>query len=280
MTTHRNITCDTLDELLPAYLERELAAPDRAAVDGHIATCVRCSSLVADLAGITQAARALPELRPSRDLWDDIAAQIEAPVVPIAAGRGAGVVPAARRRQYLRFGAVAAGLMAMTAAATYLLTVRSMTRQSVEVAAAPGPDSPVTRPVVHDTAPAATRLASAASERDSSDVVSRPTAPSAPRGEGTVRTVAAARQPARQTLVAEIAQLQSVVAQRRTELDPKTIAVLEASLRVIDQAIAESRAALERDPASRFLNQQLTRTLDRKLELLRTAALLPAARSS
>jgi hypothetical protein len=70
------------------------------------------------------------------------------------------------------------------------------------------------------------------------------------------------------------------LAQRRTELDPKTIAVLEASLRVIDQAIAESRAALERDPASRFLNQQLTRTLDRKLELLRTAALLPAARSS
>ena len=51
--------------------------------------------------------------------------------------------------------------------------------------------------------------------------------------------------------------------------------MLEESLRVIDRAIAQSRDALARDPASQFLGEQLTRTLDAKVQLLRTAALLP-----
>ena len=81
---------------------------------------------------------------------------------------------------------------------------------------------------------------------------------------------------ARQRLTLEIAELQLVLVQRRAELDPKTLAILAINLSVIDRAIAESQTALAQDPASRFLSQQLTRTLDRKLELLRTAALIPA----
>ena len=44
----------------------------------------------------------------------------------------------------------------------------------------------------------------------------------------------------------------------------------------IDQAIRQSREALARDPRSRFLDQQLNSALDKKVELLRTAALLPS----
>ena len=44
--------------------------------------------------------------------------------------------------------------------------------------------------------------------------------------------------------------------------------------RELVEARAESRAALARDPASHFLRDQLDRALDKKLELLRTAALL------
>ncbi|MBX6722468.1 MAG: hypothetical protein IRY92_04385 [Dactylosporangium sp.] len=44
---------------------------------------------------------------------------------------------------------------------------------------------------------------------------------------------------------------------------------------MIDRAIAESRAALAKDPASGLLNDQLNIALDRKVELLRTVALLP-----
>ena len=52
--------------------------------------------------------------------------------------------------------------------------------------------------------------------------------------------------------------------------------MLEHNIQIIDEAIAQSRAALARDPRSRFLGEQLDDALDKKLELLRTAALLPA----
>jgi hypothetical protein len=72
----------------------------------------------------------------------------------------------------------------------------------------------------------------------------------------------------------EIAALRDIVRERRSELDTTTVRVLEQSLRVIDRAIAQSRAALARDPNSQFLGDQLTRALDSKVELLRTVALL------
>lgn len=73
----------------------------------------------------------------------------------------------------------------------------------------------------------------------------------------------------------EIATLQAILTERRAELEPQTVSVLEANLRVIDQAIAESRAALDADPASQFLATQFTRAYTSKLTLLRDAATLP-----
>ena len=74
----------------------------------------------------------------------------------------------------------------------------------------------------------------------------------------------------------EIATLQTIVSERRGELDPKTIEVLERNLALIDTAITEARAALDADPASQFLAQQFTRAYTSKLTLLRGAAQLPA----
>jgi hypothetical protein len=78
------------------------------------------------------------------------------------------------------------------------------------------------------------------------------------------------------TFDAEIGQLRSVLERRRAELDPATVAILEHNLDVIDQAIDQSRAAIARDPANQFLTEQLNATLGKKVELLRTAAMLPA----
>jgi len=72
----------------------------------------------------------------------------------------------------------------------------------------------------------------------------------------------------------EIEMLQNIVKQRKTQLDSSTVAVIQKNLEIIDAAIGQSRAALARDPASRMLNQQLTHALDKKVELLRTAAML------
>jgi hypothetical protein len=74
----------------------------------------------------------------------------------------------------------------------------------------------------------------------------------------------------------EIERLRAAMQQRRGELDSTTVAVIEENLALIDRAIAESRSALARDPRSGFLIQQLTNALDRKVELLRTVATLPA----
>ena len=63
--------------------------------------------------------------------------------------------------------------------------------------------------------------------------------------------------------------------ERRAQLEPQTIEVLERSMTLIDQAITESRAALAKDPASQFLAAQLARSYSTKLTLLRSTATMP-----
>ena len=76
---------------------------------------------------------------------------------------------------------------------------------------------------------------------------------------------------------AVIRELDESLAQRRAQLAPETIAKVEASLRVVDQAIGEARRALAADPANRDLVDLLAASYERKLELLRRASeLLPA----
>jgi hypothetical protein len=75
----------------------------------------------------------------------------------------------------------------------------------------------------------------------------------------------------------QIELLQNIVQQRKAQLDPATVAIIEKNLQIIDAAIEQSKAALRRDPASRMLSEQLNHALDNKVELLRTAAMLPAS---
>lgn len=67
---------------------------------------------------------------------------------------------------------------------------------------------------------------------------------------------------------------------RRTgRLDSLTVRTLEHSLAVIDTAITEARRALTADPQSAYLNHHLADTMRRKLELLRQANRIAAART-
>jgi hypothetical protein len=52
------------------------------------------------------------------------------------------------------------------------------------------------------------------------------------------------------------------------------VKTVEDNLAIIDAAVAQARAALARDPASGFLTQRLESTLHKKVELLRTVALM------
>jgi len=68
-----------------------------------------------------------------------------------------------------------------------------------------------------------------------------------------------------------------IVAAERERLRPETIALLERNLAIIDTAIAESRAALARDPASVELRGLFAAAARQKVELLRWAARLAAS---
>jgi hypothetical protein len=93
-------------------------------------------------------------------------------------------------------------------------------------------------------------------------------------GTTTVRLVS--KPSAEQVYSSEIARLRTIVDRRRAQLDPVTISVIERNLKVIDDAIAQCRLALAKDPASRFLMESLNNALETKVELLRTATMLPA----
>jgi hypothetical protein len=76
---------------------------------------------------------------------------------------------------------------------------------------------------------------------------------------------------------AAIQELEGLLSARRGDLDSTTVRTVETSLHVIDLAIAQARAAVERDPNNVYLNGHLRSTLDRKLDLLRRVTMLPKA---
>jgi len=65
------------------------------------------------------------------------------------------------------------------------------------------------------------------------------------------------------------AELMAALGTRRASLSPETTASIDENLRVIDQALAEIRAALERDPGSPRLGRMLASTYEKKIETLR-----------
>jgi hypothetical protein len=87
-------------------------------------------------------------------------------------------------------------------------------------------------------------------------------------------TALAAFRPAEREYQRAVDELAQVLETRRADLAPETVATLERNLAIIDAAIAESRAALEKDPNSRELTQMLSSTYDAKVQLLRNAVQL------
>jgi hypothetical protein len=274
--TNSDMTCEAFDAALPDYLEGTLDGSVRASVERHLRECVRCAGLVRDIENVRDQAAALPDLVPSRDLWSGIEARIAAPVIPLAAR------PERQRRLVPAWmGIAAAALIVSTAGVTYLLTARSL-GSGTDSRVAVGSSAPQTQATIAATPDATapgTEPGSAGVERNASEsgragLVKKSTEPSP---SGVSARLASRGQTPEAVYGREIEMLQSIVKQRKTQLDSSTIAVIQRNLDIIDAAIAQSRAALVADPASRMLGQQLTHALDKKVELLRTAAMLPAS---
>jgi len=268
MTLHA-MNCAALDERLADYLEGDLDAASRREVEAHLASCVRCTALVRELESIRSAASDLPELAPSRDLWSGIAERIDTPVVPLTPRLAPNVTAVRPGFDRLKRAAIHAGLVIVTAGVTYTLTVAQRgDRAPTTVAVSPTQTSRDTNPVAAGTDTAQRDTVRVPQELPNA---MEPTVRAQQaRNDGRASTRDEALDTSR-----EIDRLRSVFARNRAQLDPRTAAIIEANLKVIDDAIAQSKAALAQDPASRFLNDQLNSALDKKLELLRTAAFLP-----
>jgi anti-sigma factor RsiW len=252
---HDNDGCDALRRQLDAYLEGELSPEERARTERHLATCAECSALVAELRAIIARAATLPPLEPSRDLWAGIAARIRTPIIPV------GSTPV-RTRTVRRWplAAAAAALVALSAGTTWLLTSRG------------AGGAPTVSPTVASR-PAVAQSDTIVTAVPEATPLATPAAPRAVPG-----SLASTRRNASATRVydREITLLDSVVRTRRDVLDPKTVAIVERNLRIIDSAITESRAALARDPNSALLTDRLNNVLGSKVDLLRTVAFIPS----
>jgi hypothetical protein len=76
-----------------------------------------------------------------------------------------------------------------------------------------------------------------------------------------------------------VASLETILEEGKEVLDPGTVQVLEDNLAIIDNAIDESREALNRDPGSNVLRRLLTENLLRKAALLKHAAVAVRAQT-
>ena len=249
------ITCEHVDTVLSAWFEGDLGLADRRAVDTHLRECLRCASLVRDLESISREAARLPAMAPSRDLWAGIAAGIETPIIELAPRQA----PALARRTW-QMAAAAVVLMAVSSGVTYVITSAERGASSAEQTASTAP-SAGTGSVVSETP--APRV-----------VTPRPTS-------GSGSAVLIRSEPSGQEVMydQEITRLRTILDQRRADLDTVTVSAVEKSLRAIDQAIIDARAALVGNASSLFLNEQLNRSLEKKLGVLRRVALLPVGAS-
>ncbi len=265
-------TCDDFSNRLAEFLERDVDETTRATMEAHALGCADCGALLADLRTLRIDAANLPALAPSRDLWQGIAARIETPVVELNAG--AAQPRAGRGMRPIWYGIAAAALIAVTATITHQITKDGMVvpvqhaQPSQKLAALNPTTSPAPSPSADTTAHADANTL----HHTPSRVVQSPTS----GVESPHVAFAANHLTAQQTYDREIARLRAIVDARRSTLDTSTVRVIEHNLAVIDDAITQCKAALKKDPASRYLMESLDDALDTKVQLLRTAASLPS----
>jgi hypothetical protein len=266
-----NVLCEEFAERLAALLERDVDEATRAGLESHALSCADCGPLLADVRKLRIDASNLPELVPSHDLWEGIAQRIDAPVIPLRGAETGVFKRGSRWPRWAAMAAAAAVLVALTSTSTYFITVHTgaapvktaanTSKPSLDSTQLPGRSSEARVATVTST-PESTRASVPAPDTKTTS------------GTATVRLVS--KPSAEQVYSSEIARLRTIVEGRRAQLDPVTISVIERNLKVIDDAIAQCRLALAKDPASRFLMESLNNALETKVKLLRTATMLPA----
>lgn len=151
---------------LSEYLDGELDAPERGALEQHLRGCAECTRTLAELEHVVAAAARVQNRPPERDLWQGIATRIAAPaqVVPLQP-RDHG-----RRLSFTlpQLAAAAALFLMLGAGGLYLAMDRE--RAAPPTAAAPAPQARLVSQGYETQATAITELEQAlAQDRDRLD---------------------------------------------------------------------------------------------------------------
>lgn len=270
---------------LSDYLDGELSAGERSALETHLASCHACSVALGELRAVIAAAGALRDEPPARDLWSGIEARLgPAPgVVPTSPA----VISLAEHRRRFSFtlpqlAAAGIAVVALSSTVVWLVTSHpgtpapsprpvAVATPTVTGAAATPTAAPQGRTEARQPATTTSPAPAPASEPGRVAAVERPRA--AP-GTRLVRNDRAGLAEADRQYDRAVADLQRLLRRERSRLRPETVQALQNSLVEIDRAIADARRALARDPANMYLNDHLAESMRLKLELLRQATAL------
>jgi hypothetical protein len=242
MMTNNPMTCAEFEAMVPELLEDALSPRERERMDAHRLDCAECEALAADLLDIRRQAANLPALTPSRDLWSGVEARIQTEIVEFPRTPIPGEVSA-------------------------VVPVLAVNRQP----------STVNRQPQYLRIAVAASLLIAATAGITWSIASRntaaPLAAEAPLDSSSLVTPVAENSMAA-SYDREISDLRRIVDENRAEMDSVTAAVLERNLKVIDDAIAESKAALASSPESAFLLERLNDAYATKLRTLKAVAVV------
>jgi tetratricopeptide (TPR) repeat protein len=234
---------------LSDYLDDELEAAERAAVDAHLRECADCSAVLNDLRRVIALAQAaaVDTRPPQADLWTSVAGRID------------------RIRQPRRVS------LTVTQLAAAAVLVAAVSGGLVWQFAPPfgGPKGQRYETSAPDDLAQAFPGSPERGTREGGRFADGGAAAAAESGVAIVGVSLADDQ-----YDAAVADLERALNQGRGKLDKATIAVVEQNLQTIDQAIAQAREALASDPANSYLSSHLVEARRRKLDLLRRATAL------
>jgi hypothetical protein len=211
----------------------------RSEVEKHLRECATCRALAIDLRQIRAAAARLPVQAPPARVWAAIAAQVAPSATRAGRWRAFGQT---FRTPRLR---VAWGAVALAAATLALVVVLPRVRPAGPEQAATSPAAPRSSAPVH------------ASDTE------------------LVQSVETDLRLAEQHYESAIAGLEQIAKSGEGTLDPKLTSTLQKNLGVIDQAIRDSRVALQTQPTNELAQESLFEAFRRKVGLLQdTVALI------
>jgi hypothetical protein len=237
---------DRWNESLSDYLDGELTPEDRREVALHLESCSECAETLRELEQVMERAHALPDVAPPGDWWPAIEARLgerKAAGAPVAAAdteRVAAPLPMPKplRKPAMRVVSFTWPQLIAAGLAVALLSL------------------------------AAFWLGTRGDQR-----LARHVTPPASSSEPAELARHTPPPPTEQA----IAELRDALANRRADLDPATVKVLEQNLSTIDSSIREAKAALDADPGNPYLRRHLQETMTSKVNLIRQATFLASA---